>query len=150
MSVHKNKCPSLQESRKKEQKLLRLDSFPPQFLNGPKSTVWLGLIISYFSVWDGIFKIQVLLSDSVNFLGQQIFGLSQFGLLTRDLHSSFWNLNRQTSKWGEIIDEFIQYWVHNTWFNQKFSFFGFPKCFKSLEILLLNFSFTKMILVSRY
>ena len=58
----------------------------------------------FFSVWDGIFKIQVLLSDSVNFFGLQTFGLSHLNLdlLTHDLHSSFWNLNRQTSKWGEI------------------------------------------------
>ena len=64
-------------------------------------------------------------------------------------HFEIWT-DRLPNEASEIIDEFIQYWVHNTWFNQKFSFFGFPKCFKSLEILLLNFSFTKMILVSRY
>ena len=34
MSVDKNKCPSLKESKIIWQKLLRLDSSPPQFLNG--------------------------------------------------------------------------------------------------------------------
>ena len=39
MSVDKNKCPSLKESKIIWQKLRRLDSFPPQFLNGRNSTV---------------------------------------------------------------------------------------------------------------
>ena len=44
MSVDKNKCPRSRESKIIWQKLLRLDSSPPQFLNGLNSTVWLGLM----------------------------------------------------------------------------------------------------------
>ena len=54
MSVDKNKCPSLRESKIMWQKLLRLDSSPLQFLNGLNSTVWLGLNIwgiSLQEVW---------------------------------------------------------------------------------------------------